>query len=148
MSFNFVQSYRLAKPPISLLYGDGRIDPEKPSAFEACRVLDPQPNRKALQKAQHQFGKLYPAFAGLKLVKTWAGMIDALPDAIPAIGEWKSRLGLYLLTGLSGHGFGFGLGAGSLLAQEIAEGKAFIDLSAFRPSRFEEGCPIEPYTGL
>lgn len=101
-----------------------------------------------MRQAQQEFGRLYPDFKDLKLGKTWAGMIDAMPDAIPAIGALGHYPGLYLLTGLSGHGFGFGLGAGSLLAEEITAGKASLDLSAFRPTRFEEGCPIEPYTAL
>ena len=147
-SVNLQSSYGLARHPVSLLHGNGRIDPEKPSPFEACRVLDPAPDPGALRQMQRAFTELYPAFENLKLVKTWAGMIDVLPDAIPAIGPYPGCPGLYLLTGLSGHGFGFGLGAGALLAQSIAEGRAKLDLSAFRPERFEEGAPIEPYTSL
>jgi glycine/D-amino acid oxidase-like deaminating enzyme len=48
----------------------------------------------------------------VKIVNTWAGLIDVTPDAVPVISPIDQIPGFYLATGFSGHGFGIGPGAG------------------------------------
>ena len=66
-------------------------------------------------------------------------------DALPVISGIEDRPGYYILTGLSGHGFGMGPGAGLLMSELITRGKARVDLSPFRHSRFGDGTKMEPF---
>ena len=50
----------------------------------------------------------YPALGELAVTRSWAGYIDATPDAIPVVGE-VGPTGLVLATGFTGHGFAMGL---------------------------------------
>ena len=78
------------------------------------------------------------------IAESWAGMIDVTPDAVPFIGESHDQPGLYILTGLSGHGFGIGPGVGRVMADIVTGRPVGHDLSRFRTSRFADGTPIEP----
>jgi len=115
---------------------------DAPSPFEQRRVLSPEPNPKVLKGIEENLADVFPALAGLRLVETWAGMVETTPDVVPVIGEEEELPGFYVATGLSGHGFGIGPGVGKACAAMIA-GDA-PDLSAFRRQRFFDGSPIEP----
>lgn len=104
--------------------------------FELIRTLDPQPYEPFNRKAIKTLAKVYLGFADARQTHSWAGMIDATPDAIPVIGEIPSIPGLYLSSGYSGHGFGTGPGAGEMMA-EILQGKLpQVSADPFRLGRF------------
>lgn len=118
------------------------------SPFEKVRVLDPAPDAARLEKVKQRLISTFPSFAGLRVVQSWAGMIDVTPDAVPVISTVEGLPGLVVATGFSGHGFGIGPGAGRLAA-ELATGAApFVDTAAFRFSRFHDGSPITIEAGL
>jgi glycine/D-amino acid oxidase-like deaminating enzyme len=115
---------------------------DKPSPFEAARVLDPAPNRTLNQEALAAMIRLYPAFRDVPIVQQWGGYIDVTPDVVPYIGAVGTLPGLTVATGFSGHGFGIGPAAGRLAA-ELAIGDApSVDPAPFRISRFSDGSPI------
>ena len=95
----------------------------------------------ALQRA-------FPIFKDVPVQQTWAGMIDATPDAIPVISTVKSLPGLVVATGFSGHGFGIGPGAGRLAADLVAGDTPIVDTAAFRYERFIDGTRPQPTTGV
>lgn len=104
--------------------------------FELIRTLDPQPYEPFNRKAIKTLSKVYSGFADARQTHSWAGMIDATPDAIPVIGEIPAISGLYLSSGYSGHGFGTGAGAGEMMA-EILQGKLpQVSADPFRLGRF------------
>ena len=71
----------------------------------------------------------------------WAGIIDTLPDAVPALGAVDGVEGLLVATGFSGHGFGPGPMAGKVMA-ELAAGRASpVDISDLSPMRFRSAGP-------
>lgn len=78
----------------------------------------------------------YPAFKEISVVASWAGMIDVTPDALPVISAIDTVPGLFVATGVSGHGFGIGPGAGNLAAELIAGDQPSVDPHPFRFSRF------------
>jgi glycine/D-amino acid oxidase-like deaminating enzyme len=80
--------------------------------FEKVRVLDPEPLDWVLKDCLDALAADHPAFRGVKIVNTWAGLIDVTPDAVPVISPIGQMPGFYLATGFSGHGFGIGPGAG------------------------------------
>ncbi|CAM4280664.1 NAD(P)/FAD-dependent oxidoreductase [Palleronia rufa] len=116
-----------------------RWSADAPSPFEAMRVLDPAPSRRFAARMARDFGDAFPGLGGVRLRRTWAGMIDALPDMIPVIDAAAALPGLVVLTGLSGHGFGIGPAAGRAAARLALGRDPRHDLTAFRLSRFHDG---------
>jgi glycine/D-amino acid oxidase-like deaminating enzyme len=115
---------------------------DRPSPFEAARVLDPAPNKALNQEALAAMIDLYPQFRDVHIVQQWGGYIDVTPDVVPYISAVGDLPGLTVATGFSGHGFGIGPAAGRLAA-ELAIGDApSVDPSPFRISRFSDGSPI------
>jgi glycine/D-amino acid oxidase-like deaminating enzyme len=110
--------------------------------------LDPAPNPDKVRRSLEEFRRLFPAVPGLAIERSWAGYIDATPDAIPVLGEVAAPRGLVVATGFSGHGFAMGPIAGRLVAELVVDGKASLDLHGFRFSRFAEGAVAEPRSVL
>ena len=76
-------------------------------------------------------------------------MIDVTPDAVPVLDESHTQPGLYMLTGLSGHGFGIGPAAGRVMADQMLGrfGPRSVPFSLRRDSRTVQKsfpAPIEP----
>src|SRR5262249_20200727 len=122
----FLQEWREAKP----------VPLDRPSPYEAVRVLDPKPDRPTLRKALQSLAHRFPAFAEARMVQEWAGLIDVTPDAVPVISQVASVPGLVLATGFSGHGFGIGPAAGRLAADLVTGATPIVDPTDFRFSRF------------
>jgi glycine/D-amino acid oxidase-like deaminating enzyme len=118
------------------------------SPFEKVRVLDPQPYANLLDDAASALKQYYPVFENMRIEESWAGMIDATPDAVPVIDKIDAVPGLFMASGFSGHGFGLGPGAGKLMAEIVTNQQPCVDPSPFRFSRFSDGTVIKPTTGL
>ncbi len=128
-------------------YPDGWTTPrrwaaDRPSPFEAMRVLNPAPNMAALDGVATRFAEVFPDLGRPRWAKCWAGMIDVMPDELPVIDEAPEVPGLVIATGLSGHGFGIGPGVGRVVADFLLGGQMGHDLLPFRLSRFTDGSPI------
>lgn len=117
------------------------LDAESP--FERTRVLNPEPNPKALAGIRSNLDEVFPQLADTNIVESWGGMVETTPDAVPVMGEDDSIPGFHIATGLSGHGFGIGPGAGKALAAMLTGTDVGIDLTPFRLSRFFDGSPIK-----
>jgi glycine/D-amino acid oxidase-like deaminating enzyme len=123
-----------------------RLDEVSP--FEVVRILDPAPVDAVLEEAVESLMDWYPAFRAMEVAERWAGCIDATPDVLPVISPVDSVPGLFLCTGFSGHGFGIGPGAGEMMAGLVLGETPAIDPKPFRYSRFFDGTPICPMTGV
>ena len=115
---------------------------DEESPFERLRILDPAPNAGDVERARARFAALFPALGAVRLRAAWAGMIDTMPDVVPVIDACAALPGLWIGTGLSGHGFGIGPGVGRVLAALVAGEAPGHDLARFRLSRFSDGSPI------
>jgi glycine/D-amino acid oxidase-like deaminating enzyme len=111
------------------------------------RGIGPAPNAAKVRRSLAEMRRLYPSLTGLAVTRSWAGYIDATPDAIPVIGE-AGPGGLVIATGFSGHGFAMGPIVGRLVAELVTDGKPSLDLRAFRLSRFAEGATGKPRSVL
>ncbi len=114
---------------------------DRPSPFEATRVLNPAPSKRVLKGMRRNLDTLFPQLASTPIVESWAGMIESSPDIVPMIGAIDSLPGFHIATGFSGHGFGIGPGAGKAIAAMLMAQDSEIDLSAFRLGRFFDGSP-------
>jgi len=122
--------------------------PDQITPFEDCRILDPAPSRRLLQKSWAATQKAFPVFEQADIVQSWAGLIDVTPDVIPVISGVDDVPGMFIATGFSGHGFGIGPGAGRLMADLVTGATPVVDPTAFRLSRFSDGSRIRPHTGF
>ncbi len=114
---------------------------DEESQFERQRVLDPPPNPKLLKKLHSDFAAAFPNNGPPVLRSAWAGMIDVMPDEVPILSE-SSIAGLFMATGLSGHGFGIGPGVGRVMADLMRGQPVEHDLTRFRFGRFSDGSEL------
>jgi len=112
------------------------------SPFERLRVLDPPPNLARIERLRGDFAKAFPQLGRPAIRRAWAGMIDVTPDQVPILDE-SPVPGLFVATGLSGHGFGIGPGIGRVMADLMLGRAPGHDLSRFRFARFSDGSRIE-----
>ena len=140
----FLPTLRASKETVSLTFGrrfwqelmwPQRWNFDRPTPFEAIRTLNPPPDLKLLARAHQHLGEVFPALRGLKIARSWAGMIDVTPDELPVIDRVEQLPGLFVSTGYSGHGFGIGPGAGKVVSELVSGQTPAVDLSAFRLSR-------------
>ena len=124
--------------------GRRRWTAEETSPFEATRVLNPPPSEIAMRRITARLPVQAPRLAEAGMAEYWAGMIDVTPDAVPYLCEVPSPRGLFIGTGMSGHGFGIGPGAGRVLADLVQGRPHGHDLARFRFERFSDGSPIVP----
>ncbi len=119
-----------------------RGDEESP--FERMRVLDPPASELASKRLRARLPLRAPWVAAAGIAEVWAGMIDVTPDAVPYICEAPEPKGLFIGTGMSGHGFGIGPGVGRVLADLVRGQPPGHDITRFRFNRFSDGTPIVP----
>ncbi len=108
---------------------------DTPTPMESNRVLDPEPDREAIEETLRRARRLLPALSSVGVAHAWAGYIDSTPDGVPAIGELDEMPGLFLAAGFSGHGFGIGPGAGHLVADLVTNSQPIVDPLPYRPQR-------------
>lgn len=112
-------SLHLGRPFIDDLH-ERLAFPRAERAATGRRPLIPA-NRDRADRTGEVVKRLFPAAAGLAIVKSWAGLIDVLPDALPVLDAPDDVSGLIVATGFSGHGFGLGPAVGRYVAR-LAKG--------------------------
>lgn len=81
--------------------------------------------------------KYFPDLKNAKIVRTWAGFMDASYDGIPSLGKIDEIDGLYVACAFHGHGFGIAPAASEQLSKLILNGTTDISLDEFRYDRFK-----------
>ncbi|MCB6177601.1 FAD-binding oxidoreductase [Rhodobacter sp. Har01] len=125
-----------------------RWSPDAATPFERCRILNPAPNGRIIQRLRDDFALRFPALGRPPLTAAWAGMIDTLPDVVPVVDHVAAIPGLTVATGMSGHGFGIGPGMGRVVAALVTGTDPGHDLSRFRLARFSDGTRLRPGPSL
>jgi len=122
--------------------------PDAPTPFESMRVLNPVPDASHLNSIARGFRRLFPHAGEIRFQKSWAGMIDLMPDTVPIVDWVPTHPGLLVATGMSGHGFGIGPGMGRVISNLILGNETGHNLHRFRFSRFTDGSAIRLGTSL
>ncbi|MEU6769906.1 FAD-binding oxidoreductase [Streptomyces sp. NPDC046759] len=81
---------------------------------------------------------LFPFLERVRALRTYAGFRPYLPDHLPAIGPDPRVPGLFHACGHEGAGIGLATGTGQLIARVLAGRTPELDLTPFRPERFEQ----------
>ena len=113
------------------------------SPFEKNRVLNPEPSNRTLMRFRSVLDNRLPVLKNVAIRQSWAGMIDATPDAVPVMDAAPDVKGLFIASGFSGHGFGIGPAAGKIMADLVQNNNVEYDLSRFRFSRFSDGSKLK-----
>lgn len=82
------------------------------------------------------FLEYMPTLAGVKVIRSWSGLLDMCWDGCPVISKVEEVPGLYIGCAFTGHGFGIGPAAGYVLAQMAMDEEPAADLSGLRYDRF------------
>ena len=112
--------------------------------------LDP-PNsysqRGGLHTIEDQIGalvELIPIFSRVRMMRSWAGIVDVCPDASPVIGKTPVE-GLFINGGWGTGGFKATPGSGWVLAHTIATGEPHPLNAPFALDRFTSGALIDEH---
>ncbi len=117
---------------------------DRPSPFEAMRILDPPAHKPILDQARAHVTAAFPVFHTMRVAESWGGMIDVTPDGIPVISGVDQLPGFFIATGFTGHGFGIAPAAGRLMAELVTGETPVVDPAPFRYSRFLDGTRPKP----
>jgi len=79
---------------------------------------------------------LFPQLRDVRVVRFWAGIEGAMPDAIPVIGKSEREEGLIHVFGFSAHGFQLSPITGRIVAELATTGQSSLPIGPFRISRF------------
>jgi sarcosine oxidase, subunit beta len=88
--------------------------------------------------------ELFPIFSRLKMLRSWAGIVDVAPDASPIIGRLPVA-GLYLNGGWGTGGFKATPGAGWVFAHTIARDEPHPLAAPFALDRFASGALVDEH---
>jgi sarcosine oxidase subunit beta len=130
---------RFAMPNVT---ADGREEKGPagaPSAFPGeFAPLDVPPALEPWVKARAAWR--HPAFADLRIVRSWSCYYEMTPDDHPIVGRVPGVLGLFLAAGFSGHGFMHAPATAELVVEEMLDGRArTLDISDLSLERFATG---------
>jgi sarcosine oxidase subunit beta len=96
---------------------------------------------------EHQLAaavELFPIFAGARVLRTWAGVVDVCPDASPIVGPTPVA-GLYVNCGWGTGGFKATPGSGWAFAHTLAHGEPHELNAPFALDRFTTGALIDEH---
>jgi sarcosine oxidase subunit beta len=96
---------------------------------------------------EHQMAaclELFPIFSRLRMMRSWAGIVDVCPDASPIIGPLPVE-GLYLNGGWGTGGFKATPGSGHVFAWTLAKGEPHPLAQPFGLERFTSGALIDEH---
>ena len=88
--------------------------------------------------------ELFPIFSRLRMLRSWAGIVDVAPDASPIIGRLPVE-GLYLNGGWGTGGFKATPGAGWVYADTIAHDRPHPLAEPFSLDRFTTGALVDEH---
>ena len=88
-----------------------------------------------------KFVRLFPALAGVRVMRQWAGLVSQTEDAAPVLGRVPEVEGFILDCGWV-YGFMGAPAAGALLAESIAGGTVPPLMAPFGLERLRTGAPI------
>ena len=112
---------------------DGRV---LAGATVENKGFDKMVTAEGIEKLHRNAIEISPAFSGLELSDSWAGLRPASPDGLPIIGELPGLQGLIIATGHYRNGILLAPITAELIADHAAKGVRSEFLNIFGPQRF------------
>jgi sarcosine oxidase subunit beta len=113
----------------------GKADKDEPSSFNE------NVDYAFLEKIAELATARVPALEDARIRTGWGGLYEVTPDHHPLIGT-AGEPGWWLACGFSGHGVMHAPATGMLMAELLVTGRASLDISCLRLSRFKDGQPM------
>lgn len=99
-----------------------------------------RPSTLLLRSLARRVAELLPGAAHLRVIRSWAGVVENTPDGRPVIERLADPANLTVAT-MSGVGFGLSPASGHAISDLVVEGRCtFADIASFR-SRASAMCP-------
>ena len=134
ISCTYFRSDAHDKTLVGGFYGRRGVDPDR---------FPQQANPDSLAELVRSAARRVPALERAGILRGITGVYDMTPDSRPLLGPIPAVPGLYLCAGFSGMGFKISPAIGIVMAEQILDGRArTVDITGFRPSRFDEDRPI------
>ena len=105
-------------------------------ASREFRETSAEPDPAVDAELARQALRLAPGLAGLKILRSYAGIRPTLPDGMPAIGACGSVDGLFAAAGHEGAGIGLAPATAELIAAAITGADPPVPPEPFDPGRF------------
>jgi glycine/D-amino acid oxidase-like deaminating enzyme len=99
--------------------------------------FDRSVNYEVISKLAQGAISIFPFLRDVALLRTYFGFRPYCPDHLPVIGPDSRVAGLFHACGHEGAGVGLSAASGKVIADVITGRTPEIDISAFRPDRFE-----------
>jgi glycine/D-amino acid oxidase-like deaminating enzyme len=104
-------------------------------------VTPPLPTTPLLRNLGRRLAELFPGAAHLRLIRSWAGIVENTPDGLPIIDRLTAPDNVVLAT-MSSVGFGLSPATGKAISELVLHGRCrFADLGAIRLTRFADTPP-------
>lgn len=95
-----------------------------------------KPSSPLARNVAKRLAELFPKAAHIRVIRSWAGVIENTPDGRPVIDRLPTASNVIAAT-MSSVGFGLSPATGRAISQLVLDGHCdFADLSSFRLSRF------------
>lgn len=116
----------------NLAYGGGPHEWLRPEDD----VVAARPSSPLARNVAKRLAELFPKAAHIRVIRSWAGVIENTPDGRPVIDRLPTAANAIVAT-MSSVGFGLSPATGRAISQLVVDGRCdFADLSSFRLSRF------------
>jgi sarcosine oxidase subunit beta len=100
-----------------------------------------KPTTPLLRNLARRLAELFPGAAHLRLIRSWAGVVENTPDGLPVIDRLADPDNVIVAT-MSSVGFGLSPAVGKGISELVQHGRClFADLSALRLGRFADTPP-------
>lgn len=126
-----------------LQQADGRLRMTSGAEFTDAKLVEehglplvqttPASRNTTLARIAH----VLPAASSATIARSWGGLLDVTPDALPVIDHLPGIAGVIVAAGFSGHGFGIGPAVGETIAELALQKSTSLTISAFAFDRFD-----------
>ena len=121
----------------NLVYGGGPHEWIEVSGMTAPE----QPSTPLLRNLSRRLAELFPGAAHLRLIRSWAGIVENTPDGLPVIDRLSDPANVVIAT-MSSVGFGLSPASGKAISELVVHGQCRVaDLTALRLARFADLAP-------
>jgi sarcosine oxidase, subunit beta len=118
----------------NLVYGGGPHEWIEIGGMTAAE----QPTTPLLRNLGRRLAELFPGAAHLRLIRSWAGIVENTPDGLPVIDRLADSANVVIAT-MSSVGFGLSPASGEAISELVLHGGCrFADLTALRLDRFAD----------